>query len=1008
MGRIEALHTAVPGRARLRVAGLRRNAALARRLDACLAGAPGVTAWETSILTGRVLVRFHRDSALGDILQWLEGRLAGTGPPDEAPGPSAPRRLSQRSGDGSSPAGNGHAWHALAGHRALELLESIRGDGLSRDEAAGRLARYGPNRLPRSRRRPYLEILGSQFLTPPVALLGVSSVVAILTGGLLDAGVIVTVVLINAAIGSITEQQAEGTISGLERLTPPQARVVRDGETREIPSEELVPGDILRLAPGSPIPADGRLLAADELSVDESTLTGESMPVLKDADAELEADEALAGRVNMVYMGTTATGGSGIAVVAATGSATEYGNITGLVGTARPPPTPMERQLDDMGRQLAWLSGAVCAGVFAVGLLRGYGWLAMLKAAISLAVAAVPEGLPTVATTTLALGIRDMGRRKVLVRQLAAVETLGSVQVLCLDKTGTLTQNRMGVVEARTGEDTVRIEDGRFLVDGEAIEPGGQPVLRRLMEVAALCNDVEITHDDDGPGFDGSPTEGALVELALAAGIDVKALRADSPRCDVQHRSQERKYMVTVHDTGRGRRLVAVKGSPEQVLEACSQRLEADGARHLEDDHREAIKVANDTMARSALRVLGVACGERDDDGSLNDHDLTWLGLVGMMDPLRPGMEKLLAQFHDAGIETVMITGDQTSTAYAIARQLDIGGGRSMEILDSARLDRMDPELLAGVVGDVQVFARVSPSHKLQIVQALQRAGRVVAMTGDGVNDGPALKAADLGVAMGAGGSEAASSVADVVIRDDNLHTLVEALRQGRTIYNNIRKSLRFLLSTNFTEIEVMLAGIALGLGPPLNSMQLLWINLFSDIAPGLALAMEPAEGDVLKDPPRSPDTPIIARGDLARLTRESLIISGGALAAYLYAISRYGPGPRAGTHAFVTLTVGQLLHALSCRSEIHGMFHPGRLPGNRHLRRALAASLGAQLLTVSVPGLRRLLGTTPVGLTDALVMGVGAVAPLVANEALKTRNGSGRDGNGHDRGARAPEEESR
>jgi Ca2+-transporting ATPase len=428
------------------------------------------------------------------------------------------------------------------------------------------------------------------------------------------------------------------------------------------------------------------------------------------------------------------------------------------------------------------------------------------------------------------------------------------------------------------------------------------------------------------------------------------------------------------------------------VLELCTTHLVDGEARRLSAAGRRRLLAENDAMAGQALRVLGVAYAEAATTQVGPLPELTWLGLVGLTDPVRPGMDWLLGRFHSAGIETVMITGDQSATAHAVARQLRLSQGQPLEILDSTALDRIEPNLLAGMVRRVHVFSRVSPAHKLQIVQALQRAGLVVAMTGDGVNDGPALKAADLGVAMGGSGTDVARSVADVVLEDDNLHTMVVAVRQGRTVYGNIRKALRFLLSTNFSEIEVMLAAIGLGLGQPLTPMQLLWVNLISDIFPGLALALEPAEPDVMERPPRDPAAPILSRPDLLRLGRESAVISAGALASYGYALARYGAGPQATTQAFMTLTLGQLLHALSCRSESHSLFDRDPLVPNPYLDLALGASLLAQALTVVVPGLRQLLGTAPLGLADAMVSVAGATLPLVANEAIK-KAGSPRSG---------------
>jgi Ca2+-transporting ATPase len=1010
LARVVAVHASVPGRLRLRVPVLRRSERLKAELERHLAGVPGVLRAEANPLTASVLVLHEPAVAPGLVVAAVSAMLPASAPlsashGEDRPAPPAARLdplgwlagalggLMARSAPAAEPpqplavaaTGDDPAWHALDAQVVTERLASDPGTGLAPNVAEGRLARFGPNVLIRPPARSAASLLLEQVATAPVALLGVSAAVAVLTGGLLDAAVILGVVAANAAIGFFTEQQSEAIIAAMEDFGPRSAVVVRGGRRYAVRSDTVVPGDLIALAPGTQVPADARLIESSALTVDESALTGESLPADKDAGRVLAADTPLADRDCMVFMGTHVTGGSGTAVVVATGLRTQIGVIQALAGSARAPDTPLERQLDRMGTQLALLSGGVCAAVLGVGLLRGSGWLEMLKSSIALAVAAVPEGLPTIATTTLALGIREMRVHKVLIRHLDAVETLGSVQVFCLDKTGTLTENRMAVVCVRAGEHGFSAERDRLQLDGVPVDPASIPELGRLLEVLALCSTVELNGTPRGQELNGTPTELALLRLALGAGVQVGPLREAYPVLEVEHRSESRQFMATVHGSGHaGARLIAVKGSPAQVLDLCDRQLLAGTVQPLFPSAREALLADNDALAGRALRVLGVAYAERGPGEPTTARALTWLGLVGMTDPVRPGMEWVLGRFHRAGIGTVMITGDQSATAYAVGRRLNLGQGEPLEVLDSTHLDRLDPELLAGLTRRVRVFSRVSPAHKLQIVQALQRAGRVVAMTGDGVNDSPALKAADLGVAMGGSGSDVARSVADVILEDDNLHTMVVAVRQGRTVYGNIRKALRFLLSTNFAEIEVMLAGIALGAGQPLNAMQLLWINLVTDIFPGLALALEPWEPDIMDRPPRDPEAPIVSRGDLLRLARESGVISAGTLASYAYALARYGQGPAASTQAFTTLTLAQLLHALSCRSESHGLFQPGTLQPNRYLDLALGVSLLVQALTVLVPGLRQILGTVPIGPVDALVALAGAGLPLLVNEALK------------------------
>jgi Ca2+-transporting ATPase len=510
----------------------------------------------------------------------------------------------------------------------------------------------------------------------------------------------------------------------------------------------------------------------------------------------------------------------------------------------------------------------------------------------------------------------------------------------------------------------------------------------RLLQVIALCNETGEAYKDTNRVFNGSPTENALVELAVNAGIDITQLHEKHPRFKTQFRSEDRPYMCTCHKITPRKQLAAVKGSPQQVLELCVAYYE-DGKKHpLTDEVKQQISAANDRMAGDALRVLGVACAEHQLDEENVCAQLTWLGLVGMIDPLRTGMTSLIHTFHNAGIHTIMITGDQAATAYAIGRQLNLSESEPLQILDSTRLDKLDPELLKGLVGKVHVFARVSPAHKLKIVQALQQTGKVVAMTGDGINDGPALKAANIGVAMGGATTDVARSVSDVVLEDDNLHTMIEAVHQGRTIYTNIRKTIHYLISTNLSEIEVMLAGVSLGLGQALNPMQLLWINLVTDIFPGLALSMEAAEPDIMQQPPRNPEEKIIRREDFHRMARESAVITAGSLASYAYAALRYGPGVQANTQLFNTLTTAQLLHAYSTRSEHYSVFSKTRLPRNKYLDLAVGGSLTLQALAMMIPGLRNLLGSAPAGLLDILVTAGSASASLLINESIKEITG--------------------
>ncbi|MBF2077439.1 MAG: cation-transporting P-type ATPase [Synechococcales cyanobacterium T60_A2020_003] len=647
----------------------------------------------------------------------------------------------------------------------------------------------------------------------------------------------------------------------------------------------------------------------------------------------------------------------------------------------------MERQLDVAGSQLVWLSSTVCAVVFAIGLWRGYALLDMLKTSIALAVAAVPEGLPAVATTTLALGIRNMRTQNVLIRRLDAVETLGSLQTLCLDKTGTLTANTMSVVEVQTDHTHLQVIEGQFQGDAPS-SPEIRESLGKLLQVITLCNESDYDDTQDTAVFEGSSTENALLAIAHSAGIDIHQVRTEYPLVHVHHRSEAHNVMKTLHTDGSDREkyFLAVKGSPTEVLGLCEWSLTDQRIAPLTPTQRQAIETENERMASNGLRVLGVAYGHTADRETETHNDLVWLGSVGMADPLRDGVKEVMGIFHQAGIETVMITGDQRQTAYAIGKELDLSRGDELKILDSTDLATLDPEVVSELCDRVHIFSRISPANKLQVVQALQRAGKVVAMTGDGINDAPALKAAEVGIAMGHSGTDVAREVADVILEDDNLSTMAIAISQGRTIYNNIRKSVHFLLATNLSEIMVMLAGISLGIGQPLNAMQLLWLNLVTDIFPGLALALEPPEPDVLTYPPRDPKEPIIQSSDFRRIAVESAVLSISALAAYSYALQQYGISPQSSTIGFMSLTLAQLLHAISCRSQTRCLFTSHPLPPNLYLAIALSGSIALQLLSALVPGLRQLLHIAPLSLVDIAVIGSSALLPLLVNEATKPK----------------------
>jgi len=997
------IHESVAGRTRLKVPGLYRNDKLRNGLESHLLGMDDVRSARANTLTGNLVIEYVAPQALENFLQEIIRFLElEFGQPVLRSTEGIDRPLKKfrtvksvkklqaqiAAEKGEYQAQARHFWHVLPGDRVLEILGSTE-NGLSTNNVAQRLAQFGPNTLTEYKSRSALHLFLQQFVSAPVAMLGISAVISVATGGIADATVIVTVAVINAVIGYFTEKSAEETINALGHLTPETATVIRSGVAVDVSLQELVVGDILVLVPGVYIPADARLLDSNRLTIDESALTGESMPVAKAFNDQCDNDTAIGDRLNMVYMGTTVTGGNGKAVVVGTGRYTEIGEIHALVGETQAPVTPMQKQINAMDMLLAFLSSGVCVFVFTLGLLRGRSWLEMLRSAIALAVAAFPEGLPAVATTTLALGIKNMQRQKVLIRKLPAIENLGSLQVICLDKTGTLTLNKMSVVDVQLLTGHIKVENGRFYRNQETADflYGRDPIFKRMLKVLVLCNESRLVADKIG--LIGSPTENALLQVAIDAGVDVQALRTQYPVIKTEHRAEDRPYMVTIHHTSDGKYFVAVKGSPISLLDLCLWHGVEDQLMPLTDIERRIILTGNEKLGGDTLRVLGVAYCLVDDMDSYRRQALIWLGLIGMEDMMRPGMVELMREFHDAGIATVMITGDQSATAYSVGKRLGLNGeGEALEMVDSIALEKLHPSVLAGLVDKVSIFSRVSPAHKLRIVEALQQNGKVVAMTGDGINDGPALKAANVGVTLGDKGSDAARSVSAVVLEDDDLSTMIGAIRQGRTIYDNIRKSLHFLLSTNLSEIEVTLLSTAFGGAEILNPMQLLWIDLFTDIFPGLALALEPPECDVMDRPPRDPKEPIVSSKDYAKLLRESSIISAGSLAVYSYSRLRYGTGPKAGTNAFMSLTLGQLIHAYSCRSGNTSLFDAEERESNPYLDAAIGISVALQVLAVTVPALRRLLRLTPIGSVDVLAILAGASLPLAINEATKKLDG--------------------
>jgi P-type Ca2+ transporter type 2C len=988
-------HVRVPGRLRLSVPAVYRNPQVKLLLESRLNGRDGIITVSANIWSANLLVLCRRDCSTDDIVRAVRQALDGTSVAHRkltsAPAPKARAgRAPQKAAPDRRPvaAAGAAPWWLLGVDEALGVLGSVADRGLSADEVAQRRARYGPNALVVAAGRSDLAMLIDQLRSLPTLLLMGSAVLSVATGGLLDAALVAGVIVLNATIGYVTEREAERTIQSLATLGRPPVPVRRDGSVIEVPFEEVVPGDVLVLLPGTMVAADARVIASQELAADESVLTGESLPVTKRPDPIAAPALPLAERANMIFRGTSIVSGSGMAVVAAIGTATEIGLIDALVASAERPQTPMQQQLDRLGKQLSFGSLGFCGVAFVLGLWRGLGGIEMLRTAAALAVAAIPEGLPTVATTTLALGIREMQRHNVLVRRLDAVETLGAVSVMCFDKTGTLTVNRMAVTSILAGEKRFALGDGRFILAGSSADPSVHAELMEIFKIAALCNESKIESGVSSHTLNGSPTENALLMAAMAAGLDIAALRAAHPVLSRTYRSETRRYMVTVHAVPGGS-LVAVKGGPGDVLALCRWHLRGGKRGRLSKARRAAIEAENQEMASRGLRVLGFAYAESRSDQEPEAGDLVWLGLMGMADPTRPGMRDLMQTFHQAGIRTVMITGDQSATAYAVGKELQLSQTAATEVLDGPSMERTAPEALAALAPRVDVFARVTPAHKLEIVHALRQADRVVAMTGDGINDGPALRVADIGVAMGRSGTDAAREIADIVLADDDLSTMIVAVRHGRTIYRNIRKSVHFQVSTNGAELVVCIAALALGAGQPLGPVQLLWLNLVNDVLPGLALGLEPPEADVMMLPPRERSRPIIDRQDYLRIAFESAVLGGSTLAAHLYGAARYGV--RGGGIALTSLVLSQQLHAISCRSDDSVVFGPRRPLPNRRLTAAVGGLAALHGLMTLLPPTRRFLGIARPTPMDAAVIAATAGLPFVVNEVAKlARHGTG------------------
>ena len=885
------------------------------------------------------------------------------------PAPSAPKAAPVGAA-AAKPAGAAVEWHAVPPAELRRLLQAD-GSGLTAAEASRRLARNGANRIDDIAGRGDGEILAGQFKSLPVALLAGSGAVAMASRAWADAAAIGTVIAANAGIGFVTERQAEQTVASLRKLTPGEARVLRDGAELNVSSHEVVVGDVLLLKPGIAVAADARVIESYRLSTNEAPLTGESRQVRKEPADSLPARAAVGERQNMIFMGTVISGGMGKAVVVATGERTMLGGIRRMAQASEQPHTRLQSELDGLGRNLAIGAAGLCAGVFGLGMLRGRAAGPLLRTAVSLGVAAIPEGLPTVATSLLAAGIRTLQKRNVFARNLDAVENLGEVDVVCFDKTGTLTENRMRVESLVIGEKHVRAAGAAVTLPED------------WLLVAALNNELE---PNEGGGLTGSATEMALVEFAQGQGADVAAMRRRRPQLAVKYRSEHHPYMVTLHGPAQGGLLLTVKGRPQEVLARCTRWHDGRRAVALTPARRRQLLAQNDELAAAGDRVLALAVRRQSGRQLGKTRELVWLGLVGLADPVRAGIAESIARFKAAGIRPVMLTGDQLGTAQAVADRIGLDGPHS--IVDAGALPE-DAAPLGKAVDQAAGFARTSPGMKLSIIKALQSRGHVVAMTGDGINDGPALKIADVGVAMGVSGTDFAHAMSDLVLQDDHPDGLLSAIAEGRTAYLNVKKAVRYLVATNVSELAATALCVAAGLPEPLDPLALLWTNIITDVSPAIALGLEPPEPDILQRPPFPRSDGFLKRADWQRVAVDGGMITAATMAAYLYGIARYGPGPRARTLAFMTMTSSQLLYALSARSDAPlSPLGNSRLRANPWLVRTVVISLAAQAGTVLFPPLRALLRTTPIGLADAGVVLATAAAPALAREALKRLRG--------------------
>jgi Ca2+-transporting ATPase len=871
-----------------------------------------------------------------------------------------------------------HCWFSYSEDELVHILKTDMKRGLTKEESAQRLATLGPNVLAEKQKISLLALFLGQFKDFMVLVLLAATLISGFLGEYVDAIAIIAIVIINGILGFFQEYRAERSLSALKELTAPMAYCIRDGQLTHIPAKELVPGDIIYLEGGDRIPADVRFLSANGLHVEESTLTGESVPVVKKSTVLTHEAIPLGDQINMGFMGTMVTAGTGYAVVITTGMMTEMGKIADLLQTTETLQTPLQLKLEQLGKILIVVALALTGLVVVAGILHGQKVYEMFLAGVSLAVAAIPEGLPAIVTVALALGVQRMIKRRAIVRKLPSVETLGSASVICSDKTGTLTQNKMAVTHVWIEGSMVEVSgtgyepEGEFFEGNRAVRAQAHGTLYKMLQLGVLCNNAHLERQrgekkgllkrsEEGWVINGDPTEGALLVAGGKAGIAREVLEETWTRIKEFPFDSSRKMMTVIVQDRYGKRMIVTKGAPDVLLSRCTHILWNGHPVQITPTIRRQIVFANESLAKQALRVLAVAyrdlrSGEAPGNEQTAERGLILVGLSGMIDPPRPEVKQAVRRCRKAGIKTVMITGDHQTTAEAIADQLGIlpPGGLTVNGQD---LYNMSDSEFDSIVDNVYVYARVSPEHKLRIVKALQKKGHVVAMTGDGVNDAPAIKAADIGIAMGITGTDVTKEAASLVLADDNFATIESAIEEGRTIYDNIRKFIRYLLASNVGEIMVMFFAMLAGLPLPLVPIQILWVNLVTDGLPALALGVDQPEEATMKRPPRSRHENVFARGLAWKIVSRGLLIGFVTLAAFWITYEAH-PAElvRAQTVAFATLVMCQLIHVFDCRSEI-SIFSRNPLQ-NKYLVLAVLSSVLLVIPVVYLPALQPIFGT--------------------------------------------------